>query len=383
MGKWREERQRRAEREPAETTVSEGHSLDDSEKFSSIAFFLTLTLVTVITGLVAAPVLIPLILAAITAGLGDPLKQRIDRLVGERRGLSSVLTLLAMVLLVLAPLFVVAFFTARALVELLTQLTEDAAPVSEMLRDGIESLKAGSLGFLFGDDGLANIDQVLTAITESLGALLGTLTQFAANVPNFVLMLLIYLYSLYFFLLDGRELVRQASSAIPLRRAEKREFGSTFLRVSRATLKGTLVIGGLQGIIGGLVFWILGLPAPLVFGVLFALLAAIPNFGAILVWLPASIILFAIGDSVNGILMLVFGGGLIAGVDYLVRPLIIKGDAQLHQVLALSGIIGGLALFGLVGLLLGPIVMALFVATWKTFRGRYKTELRDVASGKA
>ncbi|MFP4550291.1 MAG: AI-2E family transporter [Spirochaetales bacterium] len=390
MAKWREHRQRNSQREQTDPDAPEvteatpdGRSLDNSERFSSVAFFLTLALVTVLAGLVAAPVLIPLILAAITAGLADPLKLRIDRLLGERRRLSSALTLLAMVLVVLAPLFVVAFFTGRALVELLTTLTQDVVPVSNMIRDGIESLRGGALDFVFGEGGLANIDQILMAINESLGSLLGMLTQFAANVPNFILMLLIYLYSLYFFLLDGRALVREASSAIPLRRAEKRDFGSTFLRVSRATLKGTLVIGGLQGIIGGVVFWILGLPAPLVFGVLFALLAAIPNFGAILVWLPASIILFVIGDSGKAILMLVLGGGLIAGVDYLVRPLIIRGDAQLHQVLALSGIIGGLALFGLLGLLLGPVVMALFVATWKTFRGRYRSELRDVASGKA
>ena len=359
------------------------HSLGDSERVGSVAFFLTLALVTVTAGFVAAPVLMPLMLAAITAGLADPLKLSIDRLFGERHKLSAAVTLVIMVVVVLTPLFVVGFFTARALLHLLTEATEDVAPVSEMLRDGIEALSAGSLGFLFGDRGLATIDQVVEVINQSLGALIETLTQFAGSVPSFVLMLLIYVYSLYFFLLDGRALVRQASSAIPLRREEKQEFGATFLRVSRATLKGTIVIGGLQGMIGGILFWVLGLPAPLVFGVLFALLAAIPNFGAILVWLPASIILFVVGDTGKAILMLILGGGLIAGVDYLARPLIIRGEAQLHPVLALSGIIGGLALFGLVGLLLGPIIMALFVAIWKTFRGRYRGELSDVASGKA
>ncbi|MFW6312621.1 MAG: AI-2E family transporter [Spirochaetota bacterium] len=359
------------------------HPLDDSGRVGNVAFFIVLALLTVAAGLVAAPVLLPLTLAAITAALAEPLKQRIDRLLGARRRLSAAVTLAIMVVGVLAPLFVVGVFTARTLVNLLRQATEGAAPLSEMLRDGLEALSAGSLGFLFGDAGIATINEVIAIIEQLLVSLLETMTRLAAGAPNFVIMLLIYLYSLYFFVKDGRALVRGVSSAIPLRHTEKREFGATFLRVSRATLKGTLVIGGVQGIIGGVVFWILGLSAPLVFGILFALLAAIPNFGAILVWLPASIVLFATGQTGKGVLMLILGGGLVAGVDYFVRPLIIRDDAQVHQVLALSGIIGGLALFGLAGLLLGPITMALFVTIWKTFRGRYRGELRDVASGKA
>ena len=358
------------------------HTLDDSERVGSVAFFLALGLLTVAAGFVAAPVLVPLILAAITAGLADFLKLRIDRKIPKRRRLAAAVTFVIMTVAVVVPVFVVGFFTVSMLVHVLRQATEESAPVSEMLRNGMNGLGAGSLGFLFGDGGIVSVERVSEMINEASGALLETLTAFVANIPKFAVALLIYFYSLYFFLLDGRALVRHASSAIPMRREETQEFGATFLRVSRATLKGTLVIGGLQGIIGGLVFWALGLPAPLLFGVFFALLAAIPNFGAVLVWLPASIVLFIAGETGRAILMLILGGGLIAGVDDLVRPLIIRGDAQLHPVLALSGIVGGLALFGLVGLLLGPIIMSLFVAIWKTFRGRYWGELRDVASGR-
>lgn len=362
---------------------NDAHSLDDSERVGRVAFLVALSLLTVAAVLVSIPVLVPLIFAAITTGLADPLKLRIDRRLPKHRRLSAGLALFIMVVVLLVPMFFIGFFTARTLVSLLTEATRGSAPLSEVLRDGIETLSEGPLGSLFGSRGIATTDQVVGVVNESLKGFLETLTQLAAVVPNFLIMLLIYLYSLYYFLLDGRALLLDASSAIPLRREEKKGFGETFLRVSRATLRGTIVIGGLQGLIGGALFWALGLPAPLVFAVLFALLAVIPNFGAILIWLPAAIILFIAGQTGRGFVMLILGGGLLAGVDYLVRPMIIRSDAQLHPVLAISGIIGGLALFGLAGLVLGPIIMALFVAIWNTFRGRYRGELEDVASGKA
>jgi predicted PurR-regulated permease PerM len=355
----------------------------DSDRFSVAAFLVTLTAVTLLAVWVSAPVIVPLLLAALTAGLAEPLRSRLDRRLPLGRRFSSGATILVLVVVILAPLFIAVFLAARSLSDLISEALDNTEPLRESVQGAIDRLRFGPLGAIVGPRGLADTETVFEALSESMGGVVEGLTEVALNIPRFALSFLIYLYALYFFLADGPMLMRELTSAIPLRAREKETFSTTFLSVGRATLKGILVMGGIQGVIGGLVFLVLGLPAPVLFGVLFAILAAIPNFGAVLIWLPAAIILAVSGDTVRAVLMLILGGGVIAGADYLIRPLIIRSDSQLHQVLALAGIIGGIAAFGIVGLLFGPIVMSLFVAAWRTFRGRFHTQLHDVGTGKA
>ncbi len=354
----------------------------DSDRFSVAAFLVTLAGITILAAWVSAPVIVPLLLAALTAGLGEPLRTWLDRRLPGGRRISSGITTFLLVLLLLVPLASAVFLAARSLTELLSEQLDNTEPLRDAVEGSINRLRFGPLGAIVGPRGIADTDTVFEAVSETMGGIVESLTEMALDVPRLALMFVIYLYALYFFLADGPMIRREIVSAIPLRGREKEEFSNTFLIVGKATMKGTLIIGAIQGTIGGLVFWFLGLPAPLLFGVLFALLAAIPNFGAILIWLPATIMLAAAGDLLRAVLMAVLGGGLIAGADYLIRPLIIKTDSQLHEVLALTGIIGGIAAFGVVGLLFGPIIMSLFVAIWRTFRGRFHTELEDLGSGK-
>jgi predicted PurR-regulated permease PerM len=359
-----------------------GGDIQDSSgtrRFSSIAFLVTLAIVTAISALVAAPVAIPLILSVLTAGLVDPLHTWLTRTLRGSRAVASWLTLIILVTAILLPLLVVGYFAGARLANVIEQVTRNSESLRQVVLGVVNSVREGPLGFLVGPAGPESTQRLFDSIVQSLGNLAEGLTGVAAAVPRLLLMLFIYLYSLYFFLRDGRRMLVALASTVPLRRAEKREFGRTFLTVSRATVKGTVVIGAFQGLIGGALFWVLGLPAPLLFAVLFALLAAIPNFGAVLIWLPTAVVLFAGGDPLRGVLMVGLGGGLIGAVDYLIRPLIIQGDAQLHPVLAIVGIVGGIALFGLEGLLLGPIIMSLFVATWRTFRSRYRHELHTMS----
>lgn len=360
--------------------VDSAHS---SDRFSTVAFLITLTGITFLAGWVSAPVIVPLLLAALTAGLSEPLRKRVGGFLPGGRGLSSVVTILLLVIVVLAPLFAAVVMSVGSLSDLLGEALENTDTLRDAVDRGIERLRFGPFRAIIGPGRLADTETIFEALNESLGGLADRLTQTALDIPRLALMLLIYLYALHFFLLDGPMLAGEISSAVPLREHEKSEFTGTFLSVGRATLKGILIIGAVQGVIGGLIFWILGLPVPVLFGVLFVLLAAIPNFGAVLIWLPTAVILGVGGETVKAVLMAVLGGGLIAGADYLIRPLIIRADSQLHPVLALAGMIGGIAAFGIVGLLFGPIVMSLFVAIWRTFRGRFGSELKDVDSGEA
>jgi predicted PurR-regulated permease PerM len=202
--------------------------------------------------------------------------------------------------------------------------------------------------------------------------------RFMSSAANFFLMFFVYLYSLFFFIKDGPNILKGLMTLVPLPLDEKKVVVDNFTNVTRASLKGIFVIGLLQGFIGGLLFMILGLPSPVIFGVLFLILAAIPNFGAVLIWLPTGIILLFSGEIVKGIIMLTLGGLIIAAVDYLVRPRIIKGGTSVHEILVLIGIFGGLAVFGVFGFIIGPIIMAVFKEILKIFSSRYHDEIHQI-----
>ncbi|MFW5728826.1 MAG: AI-2E family transporter, partial [Spirochaetota bacterium] len=215
---------------------------------------------------------------------------------------------------------------------------------------------------------LAGLNVVDAQLLTGVRSVVQSIGETALNV-------FIYVYSLYFFFRDGPQLLTSVFDRIPMRRQDKDVLLEKFVTVTRATIKGTIVIGIFQGAIGGLVMFLLGLPGAVVWGVLLFFLAAIPNFGAILVWLPASIYLFVTGAIARGILMVALAGGLLAAVDYLLRPRLIEEDIRVHQVLVLFSVLGGLIVFGVFGLILGPIIMAVFVKMWEIYGDLFRQEI--------
>jgi predicted PurR-regulated permease PerM len=147
-----------------------------------------------------------------------------------------------------------------------------------------------------------------------------------------------------------------------------------FAEVTRATMKGTLVVGLVQGTLGGLLFWILGLQAAIFWGVIMTLLSLLPAVGSALVWAPAAIILLATGHIVKGIILLAAGGLIIGLIDNLLRPMLVGRHTQIPDYLILLATLGGLTVFGLSGFVIGPIIAALFLAVWDMFAQEYSHE---------
>jgi predicted PurR-regulated permease PerM len=148
-----------------------------------------------------------------------------------------------------------------------------------------------------------------------------------------------------------------------------------FVSISRATVKGTFVICMLQGLFGGMVFYIVGIPSAVVWGVAMMLFALIPIFGSAIIWFPVAIILLIIGNVWQGILVLAVGIGLISTIDSIVKPKLVGKDTQLHPLLILLATLGGLALFGITGVIVGPIIVALFVSLWDIYGIEFKGQL--------
>src|SRR5262249_49855304 len=151
-----------------------------------------------------------------------------------------------------------------------------------------------------------------------------------------------------------------------------------FVSVSRATIKGTLVIGLLQGLLGGLAFWVLGLDGAALWGTVMAILSIIPGLGHGIVWIPATIYLAARGDWGSAIGLFVWGGAVVGSVDNFLRPWLVGKDTEMPDLMILISTLGGLILFGPVGFVVGPIVAALFVTVWDLYGTAFEEVLPPV-----
>jgi predicted PurR-regulated permease PerM len=297
----------------------------------------------------------------------------------RRPNLAALATLGLVVAIVILPLTV--FIIA---------LTNEAAGVYEKLQSGdlnfgryfqqILDAMPGWAGNLLERFGLSD----LRAFKEKLSSGVSQATRVAAvhainigqNTLHFFLNLFIMLYLLFFFLRDGQRLYRQVRTTVPLRTEHKRALFEKVTVVIRATVKGNIVVAILQGGLGGIIFWILGIQAPLLWGALMCLLSLVPAVGAAMIWAPVSIYLLATGAVWKGIVLLVFGMLVISLVDNLVRPFLVGKDTKMPDYLILVSTLGGIAVFGVNGFIVGPLIAAMFISVWDIFgenRSQFET----------
>jgi predicted PurR-regulated permease PerM len=175
------------------------------------------------------------------------------------------------------------------------------------------------------------------------------------------------LYLLFFFLRDGDTLAKRITDAIPLPADQQRALISRSTAVIRAMVKGNLLVATIQGALGGLIFWLLGIHAPVLWASVMALLSLLPAGGSTLIWLPVAIYLLATGAVWQGATLLAYGTFVMGFVDNLLQPLLVGKDTQMPGYLVLISTLGGIAIFGLGGFIVGPVVASLFVAVWDIF----------------
>ena len=186
---------------------------------------------------------------------------------------------------------------------------------------------------------------------------------------SFVVSLFVMLYLLFFLLRDGRELYTSIRDAIPLRTEQLHAVATKFTLAIRSILKGTLVVALVQGVLGGLIFWVLGIHAPILWGALMAVFSLLPVLGAGLVWVPAAIYLLVSGAIWQGLVLFAYGVFVIGLVDNILRPLLIGKDTKIPDYVVLISTLGGIVVFGANGFVIGPVIAAIFIALWAVFSG--------------
>jgi len=332
---------------------------------------------------VAWPFLEPLLLGALLAGLFHPLYRWITRLVGGRQSLGAVLTLLVLFVLVLGP---VTTFLGIVVQQALS-VSDQAIP---WLRQHLGAASTFNLHdwlvqrFPALADYVPSQEELLQHVgmaAKSAGAFLVTvLSRMTATTAAFILNLFVMLYAMFFFFKDGKKILERIFYYLPLSDEDETRMLARFTSITRATIKGTVVIGIIQGTLAGIAFWMAGIQGAAFWGTIMTILSIVPGIGAALVWVPAVIILFINGQYVAAMLLLAWCAAVVGTIDNFLRPALVGRDAKMPDLLILVGTLGGLFLFGPIGFIVGPIVCGLFLTVWDIYGATFKEVLPPVKS---
>lgn len=222
--------------------------------------------------------------------------------------------------------------------------------------------------------------QLSAAVTEVSGYVASRALAIGQDTLRVAVFFFLMLYLLFFFLRDGPRLLDGALRALPLGEHRERILIERFAAVSRASIKGTLVVGIVQGTIGGVAFELLGLGTPVLWGATMALFSILPAVGSALVWAPAALVLMASGRWVSGVVLVAIGVLVIGLVDNLLRPILVGRDTRMPDYLIMLSTIGGLAAFGLAGIIIGPIIAAFFLSVWHMAQQEFGQKSTETAS---
>ena len=342
------------------------------------ASFLTVVVLTTIAFFwLIADFLMPVFWAAVLATVFFPIQRRYVAKLGGRRTLAALATILTIVALVVLPLALVGVAVTREALQLADQIKDGEIDVRAPVRY-LQGLLPIVTDFLerFGLDVEDLMQRLSSSALVISQAIAGGALGIGQDILRITALFFVMLYILFFFLRDGRELVGTLIRVLPLGDARERRLLAKFRDVSLATIKGTLVVGVVQGAIGGILFWVLGIPAPVFWGAVMAIFSVLPAVGPALVWAPAAIVFLAMGAYVKAIVLVVGGVVVIGLVDNVLRPILVGRDTQIPDYLVLIATLGGIALFGVSGFVIGPVIAAFFLVIWEMFADEHAEDPR-------
>ena len=333
-------------------------------------FLLLLALVTLAFIYILLPYSGAVFWGVVLAILFAPLYRKLLRETKQKPTLAALLTLFLIIVMVILP---VSLITAS--------LVKQAAAVYQMIGSGeinfgayflriMHSLPQWMVNLLERFE-LTDLASLQAKMTEAAAQVSQTVARQAIAIGSktfdFLVGMFVMLYLLFFLLRDGQSLATRVRQAIPLSLKYKQRLFTNFTTVIRATVKGNVLVAAAQGALGGLIFWFLGVQAPLLWAVVMAFLSLLPAIGAAVVWAPVAIYFLVTGAIWQGVVLIAFGVLVIGLVDNVLRPVLVGKDTKMPDYLVLLSTLGGMALFGLNGFVIGPVVAALFIACWDLF----------------
>ncbi|UCE25581.1 MAG: AI-2E family transporter [Candidatus Zixiibacteriota bacterium] len=340
-------------------------------------FFLIAAIVFYLFYQLIIPFFAPMAWAGVFAILFFPLYERLLQLI-KSKGLSSLLVCILIIVLIIGPI-------TYLFVALVSEAANAVAKVNAMIKSGeLEQLLSIDLPWIeaakeklskYYDLSKINLDEIVKQSMESVsGVILNQTSWLITNTTRLVFYFVLMIFTLYYFFKDGESLVHTTKRLMPLTANQVNVTFRQLHDVIQATMYGGVVVALIQGLIGGILFAIVGIPSPVFWGAIMAFLSIIPFVGAFIVYVPAGLILIIGGSYIKGIIVIAVGSVVISQIDNVLRPFLISGRTSMHPLLLFFTILGGIYLFGLLGIVLGPLIAAVFVTLLKIFEFKLHPE---------
>ncbi len=322
--------------------------------------------------------LMAIFLAGLFSAMARPVYRRLKISFRGHRHLASVTTLLLMTVVVLIPLMLlIGIIVGQAI-----DVGQSVTPWIKQTIEQPDRLTAYLQHLPFYDQLVPYREIILEKAGKVVGSvskwIVGGLSQATLGTANFLFMTFVFLYTMYFFQMDGDKLVRKILYYLPLGNDDESLMMDKFTSVTRATLKGTMLIGILQGGLAGAAFAVAGIDNAVFWGTVMAVLSIIPSVGSALVWGPAAIILIMQGNVGSGAGLLIFCGVVVGSLDNVLRPILVGKDTKMHELMIFFGTLGGIMMFGITGIFIGPLIASLFVTIWELYGLAFSDYLPEV-----
>lgn len=323
---------------------------------------------------VIRPFIYPIFWAAVIAVIFYPVANKLT-IKTKMPNLSSALTLLIVILVIIIPASILSMLVVNESINLYKSVSqENLAQTVAGIGDWLSSTPVAPYLKTIESNGMTHIANAAKTISLFIFENVKNITQSSFR---FFFMLFIMFYTLFFFLRDGKKILNRLMHLSPLGNKYENMLYERFTSTARATLKGIFLVGGIQGTLGGLLFFAVGIPGALIWGLIMVALSIIPAVGCSIIWLPTGIAMLLMGNIWQGLTILLFGGLVISTIDNLIRPSLVGKDIQMHPLLVLFSTLGGIFLFGISGFVIGPVIAALFTAVISIYDHYYRNELAN------
>ncbi len=348
----------------------------EQKKYNSYFFLGVLLVISAITYFIFQPFFLAIMLAGILAvALQEPYHFFV-KITGGRKNLSSMLiSLFGIVVLVVVTVGIVGILASE--VNSLYQNTISGGNVySKYAQPTIDYINQSQLLVSFGLDNVINRDTIGKLVSQLDQGMFVILQKTYQGITNTIFLAIVVFFTLYYLLIEGRRLVERAMYLSPLKNSYEKILIEKFISISKATARGALTIAVIQGVIGMALFFSLGIPSAFILGIAMMFFSLIPIVGSGLIWMPTALVMFITGHSWQGWVILVVGFGILSSIDNFLRPKLVGKNTQMHPLVVFFATLGGISMFGFLGFIIGPIIVALFLALWDIYAKEFKGQLK-------
>lgn len=350
--------------------IRSGPLVMTNDNLENKSFLLLLALVSVAFVWLLLPFYSAVFWGTVLALIFQPMQRRFEARFNQRRGMAALATLLVILFIVILPVSLLAGALVQEGAAIYQRIDSGSLDFGDYLEQVINALPSFAQDLLarFGLVDISSVQERISTLAMSGSQYLATKAfSIGQNTFQFLISFAIMLYLLFFLLRDGRQVAAKVRRAIPLGEIYKQHLLSKFTTVVKATVKGNIAVAVIQGALGGFIFWALGLQGALLWGVIMAVLSLLPAVGAGLIWGPVAIYFLATGAIWEAAVLTAFGAVVIGLADNVLRPILVGKDTKLPDYVVLISTLGGMALFGLNGFVIGPLIAALFIAAWSLY----------------